>query len=222
MQSLPESPPGVTDHPANDRRARRYERRRAEILTAAAHVFSKKGYAGATTKDIAETLDIGESTLYSYFTSKRDILMAIIEHKRAEMDDFIVAISQVKDPADLTDLFERILLHWFERIDFTRTFMGEAWLDPEICALIGDRLKNLRLLLTNYLTQQMEAGIFRRMDSDIAAGIIIGMYAGIILPALYGGGAAPSPEQCHVYAKELTTFILHALLSNEHASRLPE
>ncbi len=222
MQSSPETPPGVADLPANDRRARRYEHRRTEILAAAAHVFSEKGYAGATTKDIANALDIGESTLYSYFTGKRDILMAIIEHKRDEMDDFMATISQVEDLAGLKDFLGRILIHWFERIDFTRTLMGEAWLNPEIYALVGSRLKNLRLLIANFLEHQMDAGVFRRMDSNLASRIIICMYAGIVLPVLFCGQTVPSPEQCRIYAEELSNFIMYALLPNGRDGHFPE
>lgn len=59
------------------RRQRRVARRRQEILAAAARVFARKGYAGATTKEIAEEADVAEGTLYNYFGGKRDILRAV-------------------------------------------------------------------------------------------------------------------------------------------------
>jgi AcrR family transcriptional regulator len=47
----------------HSRRARRILKKRGEILDAATHVFSEKGYASTTTKEIAEKADMGESTL---------------------------------------------------------------------------------------------------------------------------------------------------------------
>ena len=60
-----------------DRRRRRIARRRQKILSAAAQIFAEKGYANTSTKEIAFQADMGESTLYNYFDSKRDILLAI-------------------------------------------------------------------------------------------------------------------------------------------------
>ena len=38
---------------------------------------------------------MGESTLYNYFQNKRDILLAIIDFKRLELDEFLGQIDQV-------------------------------------------------------------------------------------------------------------------------------
>jgi AcrR family transcriptional regulator len=65
---------GVTD-----RKAKRIERIRGEIMDAAIEVISKKGFKGSSTKEIAERADMAEGTLYNYFKNKDDILMSITE-----------------------------------------------------------------------------------------------------------------------------------------------
>jgi len=57
----------------------RWERRYREVLDAAATVFAEKGYAGASTRDIAERLSIRQASLYYYFPSKEAALAAICE-----------------------------------------------------------------------------------------------------------------------------------------------
>lgn len=57
----------------------RWERRYREVLGAAATVFSEKGYAGASTRDIAERLGTRQASLYYYFPSKESALAAICE-----------------------------------------------------------------------------------------------------------------------------------------------
>ena len=57
----------------------RWERRYREVLDAAATVFAEKGYAGASTRDIAERLNIRQASLYYYFPSKEAALAAICE-----------------------------------------------------------------------------------------------------------------------------------------------
>jgi AcrR family transcriptional regulator len=62
-----------------DRKAKRIERIRGEIMDAAIEVISEKGFKGSTTKEIAERADMAEGTLYNYFKNKDDILMSITE-----------------------------------------------------------------------------------------------------------------------------------------------
>jgi AcrR family transcriptional regulator len=57
----------------------RWERRYREVLDAAATVFAEKGYAGASTRDIAERLGVRQASLYYYFASKEAALAAICE-----------------------------------------------------------------------------------------------------------------------------------------------
>ena len=57
----------------------RSERRVREILVAARQVFSDNGYENSTTLDIARELGISEATVFSYFSSKRDLCMQVIK-----------------------------------------------------------------------------------------------------------------------------------------------
>jgi len=57
----------------------RWERRCREVLGVAATVFAEKGYAGASTRDIAERLGVRQASLYYYFPSKEAALAAICE-----------------------------------------------------------------------------------------------------------------------------------------------
>lgn len=71
---------------ANERRTARYERRRRQVIDAAAAVFAEKGYEGAGTKDIADRLNIRQGSLYYYFASKEAALEEVCYWG---IDDFI-------------------------------------------------------------------------------------------------------------------------------------
>ncbi len=62
---------------ATERIQRKYNKRHREFLDAAADVFAKKGYHGATTKNIADRLGITQGNLYYYFKSKDDALTQV-------------------------------------------------------------------------------------------------------------------------------------------------
>ncbi len=57
----------------------RSERRVREILTAAREVFAEKGFERATTVEIAQRLGTSEATIFTYFSSKRELCMEVLK-----------------------------------------------------------------------------------------------------------------------------------------------
>jgi AcrR family transcriptional regulator len=53
--------------------------RRTQILDAAIAVFSEKGFHRATIKEIARVAGIADGTIYTYFASKDEVLIAILD-----------------------------------------------------------------------------------------------------------------------------------------------
>src|SRR5215470_9366320 len=52
--------------------------RRKQILDAATQVFAEKGFHRATIKDIARVAGIADGTIYTYFASNTEVLLAIL------------------------------------------------------------------------------------------------------------------------------------------------
>ena len=52
---------------------------RARILSAAEEVFAERGYAGATTREIAERAHIGKRMLFYYFPNKEAVYRGVLE-----------------------------------------------------------------------------------------------------------------------------------------------
>jgi AcrR family transcriptional regulator len=62
------------------RPATRYDRRLAEILAHATDVFCKKGYEGASMRDLSRATGMSLAGLYYYFESKERLLFLIQKH----------------------------------------------------------------------------------------------------------------------------------------------
>jgi AcrR family transcriptional regulator len=67
-------------HRAAPRPTPRFDRRLAEILTHATDVFCKKGYEGASMRDLSRASGISLAGLYYYFDSKERMLFLIQKH----------------------------------------------------------------------------------------------------------------------------------------------
>lgn len=59
-------------------------KRREQLLDTAAKLFAAKGYAGATTSELAEAAGVTEPIIYRHFDSKRDLFVALIERSGAQ------------------------------------------------------------------------------------------------------------------------------------------
>jgi AcrR family transcriptional regulator len=67
-------------HRATTASETRYDRRLAEILTHATEVFCKKGYEGASMRDLSRESGMSLAGLYYYFESKERLLYLIQKH----------------------------------------------------------------------------------------------------------------------------------------------
>ncbi|MCL4560629.1 MAG: TetR/AcrR family transcriptional regulator [Chloroflexi bacterium] len=197
------------DNQIASRRDRRIQRKRQEILAAATRIFAQKGYAAATTKDIANEADIGESTLYSYFASKRDILIAIAKETGEVFDRKFQEARGLENRAALVELLENAMDIFTERLDFTRTLVAEAWIDDEIFEnYVMLRLKTIELLIEAFITDRVSSGVFRPVEPGLGARAVMGMFAGIVIPVLRGNEAPFTPEKRHQIAQDVVDVLL--------------
>ncbi|MFD4180996.1 TetR/AcrR family transcriptional regulator [Rhodococcus sp. NPDC058514] len=96
---------GVADRTEGGRSA---ERRR-ELIQAAAQVFVADGYAHCGVADIVAALGVGHGTFYNYFTSKRDVLDAVVDRGFELIRERIVEDALGRS-ADLDEFFDRYRL----------------------------------------------------------------------------------------------------------------
>ena len=205
---MPEPDP----NPSSTRRDRQIQRKRQEILAAATQVFARKGFASTTTKDIANEADLGESTLYNYFESKRDILLAILEENHVLFDTLFEMTQGLANRDSLIELFDRILEIFSGRILFLRTILAEAWVDNDILNnYLVLRLKQASQLIEDFIANQVKAGVFRPIDPTLGSRLALGMFFSLVLPALRGIEPPPSPEQRRAWAESVVSFLLDGI-----------
>lgn len=198
--------------PSSTRRDRQIQRKRQEILAAATQVFAQKGYASATTKDIANEADLGESTLYNYFESKREILLAILEENHVLFDTLFEMTQGLANRDSLIELFDRSLEIFFGRILFLRTILAEAWVDNEVLNnYVILRLKQASQLIEDFIANQVKAGVFRPIDPALGSRLALGMFFSLVLPALRGLEPPPSPQQRRGWAESVVSFLLDGI-----------
>ena len=92
----------------------RYDRRLAEILTHATDVFCKKGYEGASMRDLSRESGMSLAGLYYYFESKERLLYLIQKHTFTTIVRRLKArLERVADPEGRVRIFILNHLEYF-------------------------------------------------------------------------------------------------------------
>ena len=114
-------------------------RTRERILDAAAHVLSRKGYAGTRLSDVADQAEIQAPAIY-YFPSRDDLIEEVmwsgIAHMRKHMIRVLAALPAGADPLDRIDAaVEAHLRYSLEISDYTTASIRNAGQVPESIAI---------------------------------------------------------------------------------------
>lgn len=154
-----------------ERGKRDKELRQRALIEAATAVFAEHSYDGATTTEIAQRARCSEGLIHRYFSSKRGLLLAIMESKAAEaIEEFR---SGLPDRDTVEEEIEQIVL-WhltvlWERRDFMRVAVSQATINPEVShsAVAGINKQRVDFIIGK-LRRHRNAGRVRE-DIDPAA-----------------------------------------------------
>jgi AcrR family transcriptional regulator len=93
-------------------RARRREMTRRHLMDAAAAVFARDGFYGASLDDIAAAAGFTKGAVYSNFAGKDDLFLAVFEDRYSrEQDEMQRVLTEEGQPWELggeTEVFERV------------------------------------------------------------------------------------------------------------------
>jgi AcrR family transcriptional regulator len=195
------------------RRERLKHERAERILEAAAAVFARKGFHQATIREIAELADVGEGTIYNYFTDKRDLLVAMTRHVIAQSATTALAQLQTDDEQAL---LTAILAERFEfarkNFDFIRALITEVWTDEAFRRqYLSQVLTPLLNQLEIYLRAHIESGRLRPANTHVVIRAMAGSFLIFLMLGEPGQGDLDAGVSHQEIARELADFFLLGL-----------
>ena len=198
--------------PDQTRRERRIERQRKAIMDAAAELFAQKGYPATTTRDIAEAMDVGESTLYGYFSSKKDVLQAILTQQAELVDSLLAHIVELEDMQSIVNLVDLLMEKILTRTVYNRVLIAEAWTDDDILqSYVLIRWQPVMQTLKDFIARKTADGLFRPVEPGLGARMLVACFIAAILPVLRGVEPPPSPQQRRQLAANIVGIISNGL-----------
>lgn len=161
------------------------ENREEQILQAAIRVFSKKGYSGGTTSEIAKEANISEGTIFRYFRNKKEILNKIIfacsdiVSKNFVMKPIKKIIQENKEK-NYKEILKRILKDRIEILEKNSELiivvMGEIAHNEEMQNILSDNISKI----INELAKEMQSvgnisEEFKEVNLKVTLRSILGM-----------------------------------------------
>lgn len=163
--------------------------RRTQILDAATTVFAEKGFHRATIKDIARVAGIADGTVYTYFASKTDVLLAILDrlNETTEREQQLAPVSE----QDMKLFFQsylrqRMSLLW-PNAEVFRVVLPEMLVNSELRDLYYQQvLAPTFTVAERFFQAQSEQGEVRKMDMPLTVRAIASTIFGLLMLQLLG------------------------------------
>ncbi|WP_420238868.1 TetR/AcrR family transcriptional regulator [Telmatobacter bradus] len=135
----------------------------AQILSAASKLFSRYGYNGVSTRDIASEASVNEVTIYRHFPRKRDLYIAVLDTELQQIKLRGDLLGRLADAPDarvaLQRVFELISSSLLQRPDLLRLLQFSSLeLGEEMDAMLRLYLGEPVELITRYLDPWLQRG----------------------------------------------------------------
>jgi AcrR family transcriptional regulator len=155
--------------------------RRRQILDAAATLFSTRGFAGTTTKQVASAVGISETVLFRHFASKGRLYDAILEDRLplAGLEQWLVELRELADRRDDEGLFTAIakaILESHREDPVSHRLLLFAALEGHELARIFQFRYSVPVVsfLREYVSRRQAEGAFRSMRPEIIVHLLLG------------------------------------------------
>lgn len=159
------------------------EKRMDQIINAAIEVFLKKGYEGATTKEIAKKAKVSEGTIFRYFKTKKDILIAILNRMAEQV--FLEFEKEIHDNGndDERETVKKLLKKYYRFIvdnsDLLKILFFEVQFHKDLKKEFNENVLSKMLEKSSGIIR--EAGYEGKTNSDIVVNVLCGLFFGLII-----------------------------------------
>lgn len=152
------------------RKRRTPEERRKEIVEAAITLFARQGFERTTTREIAAAAGISEGTIYKYFASKQEILLAFIRPQvLPSIPEIFREREGVTDAQLIREFIEDRFAVWERNRDLMRVIFGESLFNPMLAEGMHNMLLHAMQTIEGYIARRVEQGAFRRVNPKVAS-----------------------------------------------------
>jgi len=152
-------------------RTKQADARRDELLRVALRLFAERGFDRTTIADIAAATGTAHGLVYHYFSSKNELLLAVLE-RFSFLPELrrLLDVSPEREAAEvLTEISVRFSALLRERADLLRLVSRESQTNPMVAAALARVMAEGTEVIAAYLDARVDAGELRPHDTTVPA-----------------------------------------------------
>lgn len=166
------------------------DERKNQIINAAEGVFTEKGFDEARMDDIAEETGLSKGTLYLYFKSKDDLIIAILDRMFQREFKQLENLDQVAQSAtdaiwNMTNLLTKEILSLIRLIPIVYQFLALAFRNKYVQTALKKYINRYLDILIPIIQRGIDSGEFRKVDAREVAVAMGAMIEGTLLLWVY-------------------------------------
>ena len=178
------------------------DERKSQIINAAEDVFTKKGFDEARMDDIAEETGLSKGTLYLYFKSKDDLIIAILDRmfqrEFKQLETFNQGdISATEAIWRITDLLVKDILDMIRLIPIVYQFLALAFRNKYVQKSLKKYVNRYLDILTPIVQRGIDSGEFRQLDARQVAVAMGAVIEGTLLLWVYDKSIVEPERHIH-------------------------
>ena len=189
---------------------KRVGNKRERIIAAAGRLFGERGYHNTTTAEIAEAAGVAAGTIYIYFSSKEELLVAVFEEFLSEhMERLRAAVAAEREP--ITKI--RVLLKqgcqlMEDNPESAKIFLSQLRQSTDMIKMVAKRSSRAYLdIIESIIAEGVRNGVCREVDVHIAATMLFGSFQMVV----YDWVASDRTYSLVAKADDLATFVLDGI-----------
>jgi AcrR family transcriptional regulator len=197
----------VTPAPSPTRRARKKERTRQEIFSAAMELFAARGFDAVTIEAICAVADVARATFFLHFPTKASLLH---EWNCQVAAEFSARLHEPRSSAvdELRGLVEHISQRLLAQADVMVAMLREFFATPQAVLAARDASPDLHALFEAIIRRGQARGELRHtVDPRLDVAFVLSTSAAILSGQVWKPGELP-PEQVHAQFFEV---VFHGL-----------
>ena len=186
---------------------------RNKLVDVARQIFAKKGIENTTMNDIAMASGKGRRTLYTYFKSKEDIYVAVIESELVRLSECLNAVAH-RDMDPEEKLIETIYAHLSkvkEAVQRNGNLRAEFFRNIIKVERVRKQFdENERRLFAGIVAEGVRSGAFEVDNIPLFVDILHFSLKGLEIPYIYGRLGRGLPNEV---SRAIVRKMLHKMLA---------
>jgi AcrR family transcriptional regulator len=169
----------------------RSEETKRKILKTSALCFSNKSYSETSVDEICELANVSKGAFFYHFPTKKMLFLELLdgwlESLNQSMEEIVKSSPDMSDALlKMTGIIKTVTDSSGGKLPLFLQFWSEATHDREIWNATVSYYKKYRKYFSKIIERGVKEGSFKKVDSNVAANVIVSFAIGFLLQELVG------------------------------------